>query len=370
MLFRIFIILFFSIVIPWESLGQKKPREYKIQIVLLLDVSGSMDGLISQAKGQFWRMVNELAKIQKNGQKPSIQISLGTFGNKESKENGYFKLYSQLTTDIDSISEHLFTLTTQGSEEYCGYALEVALDSLRWSKSKEDLRIIFIAGNEPFNQGTVDYVKVCKKAAKQKIIINTIYCGKKEEGIKNEWQMASGIANGKFTTIDKDSIIKYGETLWDKKIIDLNDKLNKTYVPFGLFGENNLKRQIKQDENVLLLGNSFLRERAIFKSTDKFMNESWDLVDAYIQDSSILKALTINDLPELMKPMTDSQRKEYLDLRNKKRQLYKESIRIYYDESLELIKGSSDKDSGSSTLDNIIINTIKEQAQKKGFEFK
>lgn len=353
-----------------SSKGQEKTVEYKIQIALILDVSGSMEGLISQAKGQFWWMVNELSKIKKNKQKPIIQISLSTFGNYQSEENGYLKLYSHLTTDLDSISEYLFGLKTQGNIEYCGYAIESALERLQWSKSKEDLRIIFIVGNEPFNQGNVDYLKVCKKAAKQKIIINTIYCGKTEEGIKNKWQIASKIAKGNFTTIDQDSIIKYGETFWDKKIIELNEKLNNTYVPYGTTGEKHLKRQIKQDENALLLGNSFLRERAIFKSTNNYKNENWDLVDAYINDSSILTKLTLNDFPELMKAMTDSQRKEYLNLKNKKRQVYKESIRIYYEKSLELLKLSHGNNNANLTLDNIIISTLKAQAHKKGFEFR
>jgi uncharacterized protein with von Willebrand factor type A (vWA) domain len=37
----------------------------KIQVALLLDTSGSMDGLLEQAKSQLWKMVNELATSKK-----------------------------------------------------------------------------------------------------------------------------------------------------------------------------------------------------------------------------------------------------------------------------------------------------------------
>ena len=38
-----------------------------MQIALLLDTSGSMDGLIDQARTQLWKIVNELALAKRNG---------------------------------------------------------------------------------------------------------------------------------------------------------------------------------------------------------------------------------------------------------------------------------------------------------------
>ncbi|MEZ5022383.1 MAG: hypothetical protein R2728_03810 [Chitinophagales bacterium] len=37
----------------------------KIQIALLLDTSNSMDGLIEQAKGKLWSIVNEFGRYEK-----------------------------------------------------------------------------------------------------------------------------------------------------------------------------------------------------------------------------------------------------------------------------------------------------------------
>jgi hypothetical protein len=39
-----------------------------------------------------------------------------------------------------------------------------------------DLKLIYIAGNEPFNQGPIDYKKVCEIASAKGIFVNTIYC--------------------------------------------------------------------------------------------------------------------------------------------------------------------------------------------------
>jgi len=41
-----------------------------IQLAILLDTSGSMDGLLDQAKSRLWKIVNELATARKNGRGP------------------------------------------------------------------------------------------------------------------------------------------------------------------------------------------------------------------------------------------------------------------------------------------------------------
>ena len=46
------------------------------------------------------------------------------------------------------------------AQEYCGTVIQDALDQLPWSPSPRDLKVVFIAGNEPFSQGPVDFRKV------------------------------------------------------------------------------------------------------------------------------------------------------------------------------------------------------------------
>jgi uncharacterized protein YegL len=364
------ILLLFFVLTAFHQDEKKKNRpEHKIQIALLLDVSGSMHGLISQAKGQFWRMVNELAKAKKNGQSPVIEIAIGTFGHFESVHSGFFKLHTPLTADIDLAAENLFHVAIEGQDEYCGHAIQCSLDSLQWSSSKDDLKIIFIAGNEPFDQGPTDYSKACKSAVKKNVIVNTVYCGKEEDGIKFLWEQGAKAAKGKFTFISLDSAIKYGETFWDKKITDLNDRFNSTYVPYGPDGEKHLTRQLKQDGNAILLGSSFMRDRVIFKASDMYNNAKWDLADAYKSDSSILRRLEPGHLPCNMREMTIEKKKEYLEKKTKERSVYKESIQLYYDKAQEELKAASVAGSTTLTLDSRIITILKEQAKKKRYAF-
>jgi len=113
-----------AITAPTAELNQTENQPdaaAKIQVALLLDTSGSMDGLIEQAKSQLWKIVNELATSKKKGQTPNVEIALYEYGKStQPADKGYMKQVVPLTTDLDLVSEKLFELKTNGGSEYCG----------------------------------------------------------------------------------------------------------------------------------------------------------------------------------------------------------------------------------------------------------
>jgi len=89
--------------------------EERIQLAVLLGTSNSMDGLIARAKSQLWKVVNELARAGRHGRHPSLEVALVEYGNDGLAEaSGYIRVVSDLTADLDLISERLFGLTTNG----------------------------------------------------------------------------------------------------------------------------------------------------------------------------------------------------------------------------------------------------------------
>ena len=140
------------------------PAGKKIKIALLLDTSNSMDGLINQAKSQLWNIVNELALAKCEGEKPTVKIALYEYGNDRlTASEGYIRMVTPLTNDLDQISQDLFRLTTNGGSEFCGHVIQTSLNQLDWGNEDADLKLMFIAGNEPFTQGSVNYTQVCNK---------------------------------------------------------------------------------------------------------------------------------------------------------------------------------------------------------------
>src|SRR5439155_15224684 len=133
------------------------PEKPLIQLAILLDTSGSMDGLIDQARSQLWTIVNHLARTKKNGQTPRLEVALYEYGNDGlTRESGWVRQVLPLGEDLDAVSEKLFALRTNGGSEFCGKVIDTSLKELKWSETAGVYKTIFIAGNEPCTQGNVD----------------------------------------------------------------------------------------------------------------------------------------------------------------------------------------------------------------------
>ena len=147
-----------------------------IQMAILLDTSSSMGGLIEQSKTQLWAIVNELAMARQNGEVPVLQVALYEYGKSSiPAEENYLRMILPLTTDLDKVSQELFALKIGGGDEYCGTVIQAAVQGLGWSAEPDDFKVIFIAGNEPFTQGNVDYKQACAAAIENEIVVNTIF---------------------------------------------------------------------------------------------------------------------------------------------------------------------------------------------------
>lgn len=367
----LFISLCFVVFPTGEQAPQKQTTEKsKIQVALLLDSSSSMDGLIEQAKSQLWKMVNELATTKKDGQTPDIEIALYEYGNSRLKKGeGYIRQISKLTTDLDLVSEKLFELKTGGGEEYCGYVIKEATSDLEWSKSNDDLKIIVIAGNERFNQGKVDYKTSCKTAIENGIMINTIHCGDYDTGIRQFWKDGADLTDGKYMNIATDDVVVHIPTPFDDKIIELNNQLNSTYISYGAKGEVAAARQKKQDSNASSYGAANVRTRASFKAKESYSNAQWDLVDAAAEDEEVLEDVKAKDLPEEMKTMDKDERKKYIETKRVEREKIKKEIREYGKKAEAYVAEKRKENAATQTLDNVLIEAVKEQAKTKEFNF-
>lgn len=354
---------------PEQPGKPEKPRPM-IQLAILLDTSNSMDGLIDQAKSQLWKIVNEMALAKQQGISPSLQVALYEYGNDglPAAEN-FLRLIVPLSEDLDRISEELFKLKTNGGSEFCGTVIQAATDTLTWSKSNNDLKVIFIAGNEPFTQGRVDYKNACKKAIASGIIVNTIFCGSYEEGVSTQWKDGADLADGKYMNIDSNQIVVQIPAPQDTEIIELGKKLNETYVAYGETGGVAKKRQSEQDANAASINNVVLAQRAMTKSSEQYANSSWDLVDAEKEGKVDVEKLDEKSLPEEMKKMSKEERKQYIEKKTTERKDIQTKINRLRQERDKYVAEQRKKEAGDKTLDQAMIDAIQSQAQKKNFKF-
>ncbi len=341
-----------------------------IKVALILDTSNSMDGLIGQAKSQLWSVVNELSTAKCGEETSELQIALYEYGNDRlPMREGYIRLVTPFTSDLDLISEKLFALKTDGGSEYCGQVIQQSLKELDWENYPEDLKLIFIAGNEPFDQGNVNFREVCKATRDKDITVNTIYCGNFNEGVQTFWKDGAYISGGEYMNIDQDRNYVYIKSPYDDQILKLNDSLNKTYIAYGIDGTKYLKRQAVQDANAYSMNDEVAIKRASSKSKDVYKNIKWDLVDASQQESFDLENLSPKELPEEMKNMTLEEKKQFISAKQRQRQkIISEINKLTVRRDKFVAEQNTDKTEGM--LDQAIIQAVKKQAKEKNFQFK
>lgn len=355
-----------TMTVPAEK-SQPKPV---IQLAILLDTSGSMEGLIEQAKTQLWKIVNEMATAKQDGESPLLEVGLYEYGKDSipASEN-YLRMITPLTTDLDLISEELFKLKTNGGDEYCGTVIQSAVKNLKWNKDNNQLKVIFIAGNEPFTQGSVDYKESCKEAVTNGIIVNTIFCGNNTEGINTYWKDGADRADGKYMNIDQNQKIVHIPAPQDKEINDLGKQLNTTYVAYGKGGASKKMRQEAQDANAASVSPQALAQRSAAKAKKMYRNVDWDLVDASTEGNVKVEELEEEALPEEMKKMSKTERKEYVEKKQKEREEIQKKINDLSKERDKYVAEQRKKEAGAGTLDDAIINAVRSQASKKNYKF-
>jgi len=357
-------------ILTVASPSQVKPEKPTVQIAVLLDTSNSMDGLIDQAKTQLWKIVNEMATAKKDGLRPKLEVALFEYGNDGLPAlEGHIRLVVPLSEDLDKISDELFRLKTNGGSEYCGQVIQKAARVLQWSPNNTNLKMIFIAGNEEFTQGGIDYTSSCKEAIGKGIIINTIFCGNFQEGVSTKWKDGADLADGKYMNIDQNQKIVDVVAPQDKELLALGQQLNKTYVAYGKGGSQRKEMQVAQDSNAGAMNNQTAVERTYTKASANYSNVSWDIVDAKKDGKVKVEEMDESLLPEEMKKMTKEQRKAYIEKKEKERAEIQAKINKLKQERDKYVAAEQKKLAGENTLDAAIINAVKEEAKKKNYTF-
>jgi len=292
----------------------------RVQVALLLDTSNSMDGLIDQAKSRLWNIINTLTTLKYKGKTPVVEIALYEYGNDGlAAEGNFIRQVTPLTTDLDLISEKLFSLRTNGGSEYCGAVIREAVKKLEWGHNEADMKLIYIAGNEPFSQGGISYKEAVAAALGRNIFVNTIFCGNKSEGVETFWKDGADRGKGKYFNIDPDQKVRFIETPYDARIHACNEKMNRTYIGYGAMGVSKKQNQELQDKNAGSISRSNYAERAVSKSKAVYKNDSWDLVDRLQEDKEALNRLKKDELPQELRDKDKAEIEKIVAAKSKER---------------------------------------------------
>jgi len=355
-----------------EQKPKKQDETKPVDLVLCLDISNSMDGLIDSAKLRLWDVVNELGKMTPT---PRLRVALYSYGNDSyDPKVGWVKKDLDLTEDLDEVYKVLNGYRTNGGTEYVARVTRDALEQQKWSDDKGALKLIFVCGNEPVDQDkqvTLDSVK--DLARKKGVVINTIYCGGARDGDAPGWEKFAEKCGGKYVNIDMNRAAKQKvvKTEYDDEILKLNQSLNKTYLAYGKGGREKAKNQVEQDKKAEQASKDTALSRAQTKSSAQYRNSTWDLVDRMKEKDFDLSKMKEEDLPDELKKLEAKERPAYLKKKAEERaaiQKKMDDLSAKRRKKVDEERAKAPKSDEQKALDEALKGVVRDQAKAKGFE--
>jgi len=350
-----------------------------IDLVICLDVSGSMNGLIDSAKIRLWDIVNELAKLKPT---PNLRVGLYSYGHSNyPADKGYVRKDMDLTGDLDDVYKALNSLTIGGGEELVARVTKTAITDQKWSTEKGAMKLLFVCGNEPVDQDrAVPLDDVAVLAKKSDILVNTIYCSNGNSNEVAGWAKFSAQCGGKHMNIDMNKAVQQVvvKTEFDDQIVKLGEELNKTYVAYGAAGKDRQQNQLEQDKNAAKAapaapgaGAVAAIARAESKAGALYRNSTWDLVDKMKEKDFDLTKIKEEELCEDLKKLKPEERLVFLKKKADERAELQKKIadlsakrKQQIDEEL----AKKPKTDTEKALDEAVKGLIRDQAKTKGFE--
>ncbi|MFT6097183.1 MAG: hypothetical protein ACJAVQ_002099 [Nonlabens sp.] len=301
-----------------------------------------------------------------------LEIALYEYGNSGlSHKDGFVRKVLSFSTDLDLISKELFSLRTNGGEEYCGTVIDRSLKQLEWKNGKNDLKMIFIAGNEGFNQGATPFSSSIAQAIEKDVVVNTIFCGDWNTGTQLQWKKGAVLGKGEYMNLDHNQKSTYVATPYDDEILEWNKKLNDTYVYYGRQGQDKKEVQIYMDEVVEEVSTQANVKRSVAKSSVNYRNSSWDLVDAMDDKDAkkeVFKEENLATLPDSIRHKSNEEITAFAKAKKQERIAIQNKIKEHNKKRDQYIAAQSLTE--TNALESAMFQAIKKQSVSKNYQWK
>lgn len=339
-----------------------------VDLVVCLDTSNSMDGLIQQAKAKLWDIVNEMARVKPA---PNLRVALYSYGNTSyDRAAGWVRKDLDLSNDLDLLYEKLFALKTHGGDEYVGRVCHAALSELKWSDDPKALKVIFVCGNESAYQDKLFTASSVANHAKGKhVFINSIYCGNPDDSDARTWREFASLAGGSFASIDQNRAVVASATPFDKELAELGQKLPSTYLFYGAQKAEKEALQREQTTNAAKLSAGAAAAQATFRSSALYSNANFDLVDT-LKAKKDLDVAKIPDaeLCDVLKKIPADQRKAYVEAKSAERESIQKQIQDISKKRDQFLREEEKRNPNPANraFDSAVREMLRQQAASQG----
>jgi uncharacterized protein YegL len=346
----------------------------RVEVVFVLDTTGSMSGLIHAAKEKIWSIASTLAQAQ---QAPEISIGLVAYRD---RGDAYVTQVVDLNRDLDSMYAKLMDFAADGGgdgPEAVNEALSAAIHRMSWSEDQSTYKVVFLVGDAPPHmdyQDDVKYPQVVAAAAAKGIVVNTIQCGSMSDTVA-PWQHIASLGRGRYFTVEQAGGAVAVETPFDAQIATLAAQLDGTRLYYGSPAEQAAMAS-KVDATARLTEDASVAARArrgAFNVTAagaaNLLGES-ELVDDVASGRVDIAAVPAAELPAAVAALPVEERRELIVATAQKREELKQEIAKLAAQRDAFITAEVDAVGGADTsLDQQIYEAVRAQAAPLGLDY-
>lgn len=304
-----------------------------IEVAFVLDTTGSMADLIAGAKQKIWSITNTIVDIN-----PNADIRMALVAYRDVGDDYVVKHY-EMSSDIQGLYSNLIGLQADGggdTPESVNEALNTAIDELSWTDGTNVRRIVFLVGDAPPHmdyQNGPKYPAILHQAVKEDIEVHAVQAGQ-SFATENFWKDIAQRGGGSYIPIPQDGgQISNIQTPFDQEIIDLQQRLDETIVPFGsprtqAALEQKIKDKASGSMSKRVDNSAFYSKRSGRKEV---VTGDGDIISAVRNNDVKLESVKRENLPEPMQSMSNEEQRSYVD------GIIKDRVEIE-EEMLELVR--------------------------------
>jgi len=343
----------------------------RLEMVFVVDTTGSMNGLLEGAKQRIWGIVNGVMREQ------NTRVRIGLVAYRD-RGDEYVTQVLPLTEDLDKVYMTLMDYQAAGGgdgPEDVRTALADSVSKIPWSAAAPDLsRIIFLVGDAPPHEDydVVDTLTTATNAAQKGIIVNTIQCGS-ERATTEAWQAIANRGHGQFFAIGADGGVRAIKSPYDEQLGDLAAQLGATFVPYG-FGagaEGDAKRaeiaMVAQtaEERVTAGASSVAKAERAYNKVLNSEAYVGDLLQNIENGSVSLAAVDPAQLPVNLRSLSPSELQKEIQRRLGIRRELRHQILLLSQQRDAFIAAERKRLASDNGFDEVVAKVLKAQMERE-----
>jgi len=346
----------------------------RIDVVFVLDTTGSMGGLIQAAKEKIWSIATTLASAQSA---PEIRMGLVAYRD---RGDAYVTRVTDLSSDLDSMYATLMDFQADGGgdgPESVNQALHDAIHKVSWNQQDDTYKVVFLVGDAPPHMDYQDDVKypVTLKAARAKgIVVNAIQSGRMGSTTP-AWQQIARLGNGNYFQVENSGNAVAITTPFDEKIATLSAKMDDTRLYYGSREEKEKQRRKTEAADKLHAASSVesRARRATFNASKSgaanFLGEG-ELVEEVTSGRVDLSSIDRDALPASIQAMAPAEQAKVIEETAERRNELKRQITELTKERADYLARKVEEAGGAKdSLDDKIYRAVQEQAGRVGLTY-